>query len=59
MIKKRFVVVVNHVIDRDRVRMVQSGGDPGLAHRPTIGLLSLGIAQLPGQQQLLDRDAAV
>jgi hypothetical protein len=51
-------VFFRDIEDGDRVRMMQPGGDPALAHRPQPRLHGGRPGQAGREQQLLDRDGA-
>jgi hypothetical protein len=50
--------MLGHVVDSDRMGMMQPRGDAPLPQRLALGLLGLGLARA-GVQQLLDRHDAV
>ncbi len=55
----RLIVVLGDVEHRDRVRVLEPGGDPPLPERALPGRVRLGGVQRGRQQELFDGDAAV
>ena len=51
--------MLNHVEHRNRVRMMQPGGDPSLAHRPKVGQLGVARGQPGLVMQLFQRDTSL